>query len=87
MCSLNERDSYQEFRVCDICHDGVDQYFSCSVAHGEVTQGNSFKGKGATNRCSVAGEGAGWALLSKHTIETQCLAFLVPTLEIPSFYE
>lgn len=81
-------------RVCDICHGGVDQYVCCSVACGEVTQGNSFKVKGATNCCSyhkttACGEieGTGWAVLSKHKIETKCLAFLAPTLEIPSFYE
>jgi len=42
-----ESSSYQEFRVSDICHGGIDHYFCYSVACGEVTQGNIFKDKGA----------------------------------------
>lgn len=81
-------------RVCDVCNGGVDQYVCCSVACGEVTQGNSSKGKGATNCCSYhkttacgETEGTGRAVLSKHKIETKRLAFLALTSEMTSFYE
>lgn len=91
MSSPNERrDSYQEFSVCDICHGIVDQYFSWKISCEEVIQGNSFEGKGATNCCSYdemaacgRREYARWSVLSKHGTETQCLAFPVPTSEIP----
>lgn len=70
------------------------RYFCCSIACGEVTQGNSCQGKGATNCCSyhkttacTEAQSTLWLVLNTYLIETQRSAFLVPTLEISPFYE